>query len=87
MSCLNRTIYVKPLESVEALANILAPHRKLLQSAGIAAIDVVSTSSLLALAGFTRITTFTKLPWPPMTWTHDGRGPLRELLTYHEIDV
>lgn len=88
-SCLNRTLYIKPLAGLEALPGLLMPHRALLQSvalAGFADDEVAAIAPLLADAGVTRITTFERLPWPPMTWHHDGRGPLRELLAWQDFE-
>ncbi|MGQ0561919.1 MAG: acyl-CoA reductase [Gemmatimonadota bacterium] len=89
-SCLNRTLYVKPIENVHALATLLFPHRGLIQSvalAGYAQSEAFNVSVALAQVGVTRITSFAQLPWPPMSWHHDGRGPLRELLTWQDIEL
>lgn len=88
-SCLNRMLYVCPVASAEALLPLLEPHRRLMQSAALAGFSDEQAKGLavkLADCGVTRITEFAKLPWPPMTWNHDGRGPLRELLTWHDVE-
>ena len=89
-SCLNRTLYVKPIADVIALQRVLEPHRDVLQSVAVAGFtreQIDAIAPLLGDVGATRITTFERLPWPPMTWHHDGRGPLRELLIWQDIDV
>lgn len=89
-SCLNRTLYVKPIEDARALQHILAPHKRVMQSVAVAGFTrerIDAIAPLLGDVGVTRITTFEKLPWPSMTWHHDGRGPLRELLLWQDIDV
>lgn len=89
-SCLNRTLHVKTIENAAALKRILEPHRALLQSVALAGFDgdeIPPIASLLTDSGVTRITTFERLPWPPMHWHHDGRGPLEELLTWHDLDI
>ena len=89
-SCLNRTLYVKPIANASMLRDILAPHRNVMQSVAVAGFDrakITSIAALLANVGVTRITSFEKLPWPPMTWHHDGRGPLSELLIWQDIEV
>lgn len=87
-SCLNRTLYVKPIADAASLRSVLLPHRSVMQSiaiAGYRAEEIESFAAMLGDAGITRITTFEALPWPPMTWHHDGRGPLRELLLWQDI--
>lgn len=87
-SCLNRTLYIHPFESIDEVRAAVEPHRSLLQSAAIAGFNNFREVAMQLIdAGVTRITSFEKLPWPPMEWKHDGRGPLRELLTYHDIEV
>lgn len=87
-SCLNRTLFVKPFTSLAGLRAVLEPHHAILQSAAVAGFDgegKQQLEDLLIDCGITRITTFEQLPWPPMTWHHDGRGPLRELLAWHDL--
>lgn len=87
-SCLNRTLFVKPIPSYRSLKGLLAPHRNLLQSvaiAGYADAEAAQIAVMMADCGVTRVTSFEALPWPPMHWHHDGRGPLRELLTWHDL--
>jgi hypothetical protein len=89
-SCLNRTLYVKPIANVDDVPALLAPHRAVLQSAALAGLSAAGMNDLaraLADCGITRITTFNDLPWPRMWWHHDGRGPLQELLTWHDVEV
>jgi hypothetical protein len=89
-SCLNRTLYVKAIADASALKAVLEPHRSLLQSValeGFSSDEILPVATLLADCGVTRLTTFERLPWPPMHWRHDGRGPLQELLTWHDLDV
>jgi hypothetical protein len=89
-SCLNRTLYVKPIADLTTLQRVLEPHRGVLQSVAVAGFkreQIDAFAPLLGDVGVTRITTFERLPWPPMTWHHDGRGPLRELLIWQDIDV
>jgi hypothetical protein len=60
-----------------------------LQSVAIAAPDAAADALAASLAdiGVTRVTSFRDLPWPPPTWHHDGRGPLRELLRWVDIEI
>lgn len=86
-SCLNRTLYVKPIDDAKQLNALLAPHGPVLQSvalAGFGANRYDEVAAELTRVGVTRVTTFEELPWPPMWWHHDGRPPLQELLFWHE---
>lgn len=88
-SCLNRTLYVKPIDDVSVLNVLLAPHRDVLQSVALAGFSAAQRTAIfhqLSECGVTRITTFEELPWPPMWWHHDGRGPLQELLFWHDLE-
>ncbi len=87
-SCLNRFIYVHPIEQLEDAVDLLAPMATRLQSVALACTDErhPGIAHALARVGATRITTFDRLPWPPMEWHHDGRGPLRELLRWVDLE-
>jgi acyl-CoA reductase-like NAD-dependent aldehyde dehydrogenase len=84
-SCLNRFVYVKPLDDVLSLHAVLLPMRQYLQSVGVSGFDEKQMAELvleLGHLGVTRITDFTQLPWPPLDWHHDGSRPLGELLRW-----
>ncbi|HEY0673627.1 MAG TPA: acyl-CoA reductase [Longimicrobiales bacterium] len=88
LSCLNRLLYVKPVPSFDVIAAAL-PAREHLQSVGIAGFDEKAKAGLirqLGLAGVSRITSFARLPWPPMHWHHDGATPLQELIYWQDIE-
>ncbi len=87
-SCLNRFIRVHPIDRLEQAVHLLAPVGGHLQSVAIEAAPDrrLALADALARAGATRITTFERLPWPPPDWHHDGRGPLRELLRWVDIE-
>lgn len=88
VTCLNRTVWVKPVDRLEALPHLLHAYRHLLQTAAIDAPRArrATLAHPLALAGVTRITSLAALPWPPPTWHHDGRGPLRELVRFCDLE-
>jgi acyl-CoA reductase-like NAD-dependent aldehyde dehydrogenase len=87
-SCLNRFLHVLPVSTLQAAVDALAPHGSYLQSVAVAGPPDVRAELAyrLAVAGATRITTFERLPWPPPEWHHDGRGPLRELLRWVDLE-
>jgi hypothetical protein len=87
-SCLNRTVIVYDMPSTEDLLARLAPLGPWLQTVGIAGFRSAHAETFtarLAEIGATRVTPISAMPWPPVTWHHDGAGPLRELV--HWIDL
>ncbi|MFW6331030.1 MAG: acyl-CoA reductase [Gemmatimonadota bacterium] len=87
-SCLNRFVHVHPIGDIARAVDLLRPVGSQLQSVAIAAepARVCSLGDALARLGATRITTFDRMPWPPPHWHHDGRGPLRELLRWVDLE-
>ena len=88
ISCLNRVLYVKPLSTALQAFDVL-PRADILQSAAVEGFpekEKAELVRLLGLAGVSRITSFARLPWPPMHWHHDGSAPLRELLRWQDIE-
>jgi hypothetical protein len=88
VSCLNRVVFVKPVSSLDDVAQQL-PAAHLLQSAAIAGFPPKQKAELirrLGLAGVSRVTSFERLPWPPMHWHHDGSAPLRELTRWLDVE-
>jgi hypothetical protein len=88
LSCLNRVLYVKPVKDPRDVLPWL-PDARLLQSvavAGFAESEKAGLARSLGLAGISRVTSFARLPWPPMDWHHDGGSPLRELIRWQDIE-
>lgn len=88
-SCLDRFVRVS---AVDQVADALAPLqsvRGLLQTAALAAGPDRSPrlAEELAAAGFTRITSFREMPWPPAHWHHDGAAPLGELVRWIDLET
>ena len=87
-SCLNRFIYVKPIGAFEDfLASIGAVHEQV-STVGLAALlaRAQQISLSLARAGVTRICRLGSMQNPPLTWRHDGRPSLGELVTWTDIE-
>ncbi len=84
LSCLNRFIYVKQLMDQEELLRMLEPLRHQISTVGLAATDVTAQKLALRFAqwGVTRICPLGKMQKPPLTWRHDGRPPLSDLVTW-----
>ena len=89
-SCLNRFVYVQPVATHAVLIDALRPHRQRLQSDALAGFDKNEATELVLLlggVGVSRITTFEKMPWPPVDWHHDGSAPLRELVRFVDLEL
>jgi hypothetical protein len=87
-SCLNRFVYVHPVADLDQAIDLMAPAGRQLQSVALAVAESrrVTLGDRLARIGATRITTFQRLPWPPVAWHHDGNGPLRELVRWVDLE-
>lgn len=87
-SCLNRFLHVHPIHDLDDAPDILAPVGSSLQSVAIAAHPDrrLALAHRFARIGASRVTSFDRLPWPPPHWHHDGRGPLRELLRWVDLE-
>lgn len=87
-SCLNRFLHVHPVEALEEVPALLGPVGHRLQSVAIATTPerLLRLADGLARIGATRITSFDRIPWPPAEWHHDGRGPLRELVRWVDVE-
>jgi hypothetical protein len=88
-SCLNRTIRVHAVDHIAAIPARLEPVRAYLQTAGAA----LPRQRLLELAealgglGVTRLCALERMPWPGMTWHHDGRPNLADLVRWTDIEA
>lgn len=90
ISPLLRTVWIKPVENLEDIFAHLIPVRRYLQAAGIAATDTARTRDLsesLAKAGALRICPVGQMQRPPLSWHHDGRFRLLDLLHLVDYEV
>jgi len=84
LSCLNRFIYVKPVPDLKtALENADAIRGKV-STVGVAASEAKSLELATQLArwGATRVCPLGQMQNPPLTWRHDGRPALSDLVTW-----
>jgi len=83
-SCLGRFLWVKPVARLEDAIALAADYRHLLQTVAVSAPRgrIAKLAEAFALAGCSRITNLDAMPFPPPSWHHDGRGPLRELVRW-----
>jgi hypothetical protein len=87
-SCLNRTIVVRHVASLDELIPLVSPFGRFLQTVGVAGFDdrIEEVAARLGDIGASRVTTLAAMPWPPVHWHHDGRGPLRELVRWVDLE-
>jgi hypothetical protein len=84
LSCLNRFIYVKGVGDLKAVLQGADAVRGKVSTVGIAAGEEKSgeLADDLAAWGVTRICPLGQMQNPPLTWRHDGRPALGDLVTW-----
>jgi hypothetical protein len=89
MSCLNRFIYVKPVADLtEALRHADTVRGKISTVAlGAAADRAQQLAMQLAHWGVPRICPLGQMQNPPLTWRHDGRPALADLVQWTEWEA
>ncbi len=88
MSCLNRFIYVKGVADLKTLLENADNVRGKVSAVGIAAPEekINEIATQLARWGATRICPLGQMQNPPLTWRHDGRPPLGDLVTWTDLE-
>jgi hypothetical protein len=87
-SCLHRVLLVRPVASVDALVATLrqsAPYLQALAVGGPATMRA-ELAERLATSGLNRVCAPGQMQRPPLTWSHDGRGCLRPLVRWTDIE-
>ncbi|HZL42526.1 MAG TPA: acyl-CoA reductase [Verrucomicrobiae bacterium] len=84
LSCLNRFIYVKSVSDLKTALESADSVRGKVSTVGLAASEEEAPAKALELArwGATRICPLGQMQNPPLTWRHDGRPALGELVTW-----
>ena len=84
LSCLNRFVYVKPVSDLDQLLNHLDVVREKVSTVGLAALDDEARvlARTLARWGVTRVCRLGRMQQPPITWRHDGRPALGDLVRW-----
>ena len=88
-SCLNRFVYVKGVKDLpEMLQNVDAVRGKV-STVGIAAPEdqMEEVAMQLARWGVTRVCPLGQMQNPPLTWRHDGRPALGDLVTWTDLEM
>jgi len=88
-SCLNRFIHVKPVPDVAAVMPGVDEIRGKVSTVGIAAPPEKMKELALRFArwGATRICPLGRMQNPPLTWRHDGRPALGDLVTWTDFET
>lgn len=88
-SCLNRVVRVKPVADLAEIPALVERFGPFLQTVGVAAAphEARMLAAGLARVGVARVSALGDMAWPPQTWHHDGRPPLRELVRWCDLEV
>ncbi len=84
MSCLNRFVYVKPVAHLSEALRAAEPVRGKVSTVGLEAVGdrAQQIASELADWGVMRICPLGQMQRPPLSWHHDGRPCLGDLVTW-----
>jgi hypothetical protein len=88
LSCLNRFIYIKPVANLKALLENADDIRGKVSTVGLAAPEEKISELAVQFArwGATRVCPLGQMQNPPLTWRHDGRPPLGDLVTWIDLE-
>jgi hypothetical protein len=89
LSCLNRFIYVKGVNDLTTALQGAHGFPGKVSTVGLGAPEhkVEALATELARWGVTRVCPVGKMQDPPLTWRHDGRPPLGELVTWTDWEM
>jgi hypothetical protein len=89
MSCLNRFVYVKAVADLTAALQGADDIRGKVSTVGIAVPEdkAEQIATQLARWGATRICPLGQMQNPPLTWRHDGRPVLGDLITWTDFEL
>ncbi len=88
LECVGRTVRIVPVENVTDVPALLRPLSGHLQTVGVTGCGdgLADLADALAEVGVTRVASFDRVPFPPPWWHHDGRGPLRALVDWVDLE-
>ncbi len=89
VSCLNRFVYVKPVADLSHALQAAEMVRDKTSTVAIGSTAAQSNDLAIQLAhwGATRICPLGEMQNPPLTWRHDGRPPLADLVTWTNLET
>jgi hypothetical protein len=87
-TCLNRCIRIKVVSDLSQLVPALAPHRRHLEAAGLAApaARAQEISSMLARCGVHRICAIGEMQRPPLSWRQGGRPRIADWVEWTMVE-
>lgn len=87
-SCLNRFIYVKPVADLDHLMHAIAPLQGSISTVGVGATAqrLQEIAPRLARWGVSRVCPVGQMQNPPLSWRHDGRPALADLITWTDVE-
>jgi hypothetical protein len=89
LSCLNRFIYVKPVRDLAEALQCAETVRDQVSTVGLGVPEhkVEELAAQLARWGATRVCPLGRMQNPPLTWRHDGRPVLGDLVTWTDWEM
>ncbi len=89
LSCLNRFVYVKGVKDLHEMLQNAECMRGQVSTVGIAAPErkARELAEQLARWGVTRVCPLGRMQNPPLTWRHDGRPALGDLVTWTDFET
>jgi hypothetical protein len=88
LSCLNRFIYVKPVRDLAEALQYAETVRGQVSTVGLGVPEhkLEELATQLARWGATRVCPLGRMQNPPLTWRHDGRPALGDLVTWTDFE-
>jgi hypothetical protein len=89
LSCLNRFVYVKGVKDLQEMLQNAESVRDQVSTVGIAAPErkTHELAEQLARWGVTRVCPLGRMQNPPLTWRHDGRPALGDMVTWTDFET
>jgi hypothetical protein len=89
LSCLNRFIYVKPVRDLTEALQYAETVRGQVSTVGLGVPEhkLEEMATQLARWGVTRVCPLGRMQNPPLTWRHDGRPALGDLVTWTDWEM
>jgi hypothetical protein len=89
LSCLNRFVYVKGVKDLQEMLQNAESVRGKVSTVGIAAPErkTHELAEQLARWGVTRVCPLGRMQNPPLTWRHDGRPALGDMVTWMDFET
>jgi hypothetical protein len=89
LSCLYRIVRVKPIDDISEIPDLMEPFSNYLQTVGVELSEKrkYELCNELGSQGASRITSIGKMHKPSLTWHHDGRFNILDLLNWVDIET